>query len=65
MPVAMAPDDTRITSQPRPWAAASASTSRAICPALAPLIDEDPTLTTTRRARGTSEWETIRLVIRG
>src|SRR6187402_1014089 len=46
----MAPDDTSTTSAPRAWVAARASTSGPICPALAPLIDDDPTFTTMRRA---------------
>ncbi|OEI69093.1 hypothetical protein Cus16_0923 [Curtobacterium sp. ER1/6] len=53
-PVAIAPEDTRTTSVPRACAAAIASTSAAICPVLSPLTDDDPTLTTSRRARGTS-----------
>src|SRR5689334_3665035 len=56
MPVAIAPDDTRMISQPRACACARASTSGAICPTLGPLIDDEPTLTTTRLAPGTSAW---------
>ena len=65
MPVAMAPDDTRITSLPRPWAAASASTSGPIWPTFGPDTDDDPTFTTMRRAVGMPECEvTLVTVVR-
>ncbi len=48
--MAMAPDDTRTTSAPRACTDAMASTRGAICPALPPLRDDDPTFTTMRRA---------------
>ena len=54
MPVAIAPDDTSTTSAPRSCAAARASTSGPIWPALSPLIDDEPTFTTMRRAFGMS-----------
>ena len=54
MPVAIAPDETRMTSVPRACAAASASTMRPMRHAPSPLIEEDPTFTTTRRAARTS-----------
>src|SRR6478752_7486096 len=54
IPFAMAPDETSTTSVPRLWAAARASTIGLILWALSPLIEEDPTLTTTRRASGRS-----------
>src|SRR5471030_2414006 len=54
IPVAIAPDDTSTTSAPRACALARASTSGPIWPVLAPLIDDEPTLTTIRDARGMS-----------
>src|SRR6185312_12086992 len=59
MPVAIAPDDTRMTSTPRPCAAERASMSGPIWAVLSPLTEEEPTLTTTRRACGTSSREAI------
>src|SRR3990170_779575 len=59
MPVAIAPDETSTTSDPRPWAVARASTRWPICPAFAPLIDDEPTLTTMRRALGISAREVM------
>src|SRR5690625_3058151 len=49
-PVEIAPDDTRMTRVPLLCSFASASTSFGIWPAFSPLTDEDPTLTTMRRA---------------
>ena len=43
-----------MTSEPAAWAETKASTSAPICPTLAPLTDDEPTLTTMRRARGIS-----------
>ena len=54
MPVAIAPDETSTTSAPRSWAAARASTRGPIWPAFSPLMDEEPTFTTIRRACGIS-----------
>ena len=59
MPVAIAPEDTSTTSVPRACAAASASTSGAILPAFSPLIDDEPTFTTMRRAAGMSARVTL------
>ncbi len=62
MPVAIAPDETRITSEPRPWAAASASTSAPIWPTFSPETEDDPTFTTMRRACGISAREVTTLL---
>src|SRR6187397_1105156 len=62
MPVAIAPDETRMTSLPFACAAASASTSGSIWPTFGPLIDDEPTLTTMRRAPAISERE-VRLLV--
>src|ERR1700710_307268 len=64
IPVAIAPDETSTTSAPRACALARASTSGPIWPALAPLIDDDPTLTTMREARGMSARERTSLTCR-
>src|SRR5690606_38859874 len=51
-PVAMAPLDTSTTSVPRACDSESASTRSSICDTRAALTDDEPTLTTTRLARG-------------
>ena len=50
----MAPDETSTTSVPLACASASASTIGWILPEFSPLIEDEPTLTTMRRAVGMS-----------